>query len=243
MMKSLRNPNSSSVIVTLAAVAVLSLWASPARASVIGISSALAIADFGHIDWATYGGEFDAVTNGTTKAVPGLPGVNLTISELAGFDFLRVTQGVSWNGNFGDGDPLLYTTGGGPIDFVFNSPISAFGDQIQSVVFGAFTARIEAFSAANTSLGFFLQNGNSNDAGDDSAIFIGLVSTARDISRIRLSLTAAPLDPFTSAPTLGDFAVGNPTVAAMPEPATLVFVGTGLLAMLRRRNRRRVPQS
>jgi hypothetical protein len=114
------------------------------------------------------------VTNGTVKALPGLPSINLTISEQAGFDFLRVTQGpfASWDGNFTAGDPVLYTANGGPIDFIFSSPIAGFGDQIQSATFGAFTARIEAFNAANVSLGVFTVTGNSTDHNDGSAVFL-----------------------------------------------------------------------
>src|SRR6185295_8376986 len=118
----------------------------------------------------------------------------LTISETTGFDFLRAMQGTSWIGNFAAGNPVLYTTGGGPVDFLFSSAIAGFGEQIQSATFGAFTARIEAFNASGISIGLFTVVGNSTGAGDGSAAFIGLYSTAVDIRRIRLSLTSSAGD-------------------------------------------------
>jgi len=93
------------------------------------------------------------VTNATARALPGLPSISLTVAEQTGFDSLRVTQG-------------------------FSSPIAGFGDRIQSATFGAFTARIEAFNAANVSLGVFTVNGNSTDDNDNSAVFLGRRNSA-----------------------------------------------------------------
>jgi hypothetical protein len=215
--------------VVVAAIALLAMPAARAEAGTFALSLQGTIPDAAHVDWASYGADFTTVSNGTVRALPGLPSINLTISEQTGFDFLRVTQGAfaSWEGNFADGDAVLYTANGGPIDFIFSSPVAGFGDQIQWATFGAFTARIEAFNSANVSLGAFTLNGNSTDANDDSAIFLGLRSEAVDISRVRLSLTSAQP---------GDFGINNPviTMTPVPEPMSLVLLGTGLVAIVRR---------
>ena len=160
-----RSLKSVCTTVVVAAAALLATPAARAEAGTFAFSTQGSIADAAHVDWATYAADFSTVTNGTVRALPGLPSINLTIAEQTGFDFLRVTQGAfaSWKGNFADGDPVLYTANGGPVDFIFSSPIAGFGDQIQSAAFGAFTARIEAFNAANVSLGAFTLNGNSTE--------------------------------------------------------------------------------
>src|SRR5215510_8035433 len=115
-----------SVSVAVALMSLVALAIQPARseASTVLVSNLGVIPDLGHVDWSTYAADFDPITNGTTKAVPGIAGNNLTISETTGFDFLRATQGSSWDGNFAANSSLLYTTGGGPVDFLFSAPIA-----------------------------------------------------------------------------------------------------------------------
>ncbi len=218
----------------VAAALTLAAGATRAEATTIGLASP-AFPDAAHVDWSSYGANFGDVANSTQRALPGLPGVNMTISQQIGFDFLRLQEGTvldsnaTWTGNFANGDAVLYTTGGGPIDFVFSTPIAGFGEQIQTTDFGAFTARIEAFNAANTSLGFFTVTGNSTNGNDDTAAFLGLWSDHADISRIRLSLLAAP-----GSLGLGEFAVNNPDITAspIPEPASMALFGSGLAAVV-----------
>jgi hypothetical protein len=133
------------------------------------------------------------VTNATARALPGLPSISLTVAEQTGFDSLRVTQG-------------------------FSSPIAGFGDRIQSATFGAFTARIEAFNAANVSLGVFTVNGNSTDDNDNSAVFLGRRNSALDISRVRLSLTSA--QPGRHGPRGHPAAEGEPVIRQAPQSTT-----------------------
>lgn len=100
--------------------------------------------------------------------------------------------------------------------------ISGFGLQIQPTFGGPFTARIEAFDAASNSLGFFLEDGDSNSLEDDSAIFLGILSPG--IRSITLSLTAA-----TKGHT-EDFGFNSPRIQAetpVPEPASLLLLGAG----------------
>jgi hypothetical protein len=119
----------------------------------------------------------------------------------------------------------------GPIQFLFDGPISGFGAQIQSNTFVAFTATIEAFDSGNNSLGVFNLGGTSTAAGDDSAIFIGILSNLPDIWRVDIDVVGL------------DFAINGPRIQAepgvVPEPFSLLLMGTGLAAFARRQYRHR----
>ena len=222
------------VVAVALLAATLTADARRADASTIGVVSAAALSNDGQLDWAALGPSFTDVPNGFVTPVPAISGLTITGTQASGGDFERIDQGpLDWNGNFAPQEALLWSVFGGPMTFTFSNAIMAFGAQIAADDFGAFTARIEAFDASNASLGFFLTNGLASSAANDSAPFVGLLSDRRDIRKITLSLT-------TSGGGAGDptdFAISSPVIQAVPEPVTLVLVGSGLAGALVRRRR------
>jgi hypothetical protein len=215
----------------------LTAGARSAAAGTMGITTETDLKNNGHLDWGVLGPSFASVSNAFTTPVPGIGGLNITGSQ-AGGDFVRIDQGsLDWNGNFGAGEALLWSFFGGPMTFTFNSAITGFGTQIAADDLGAFTARIEAFDAANLSLGVFTSVGTATANGDDSAMFLGILSDVADIRSIRLSLTSSG----GGLGDVSDFAINSPIIqdTPVPEPTSMLLLGTGIATVVGRRYRKR----
>jgi hypothetical protein len=164
------------------------------------------------------------------------------VSQTGNANFERLDQSNGWNGNFANGAPLLWDQAQGPVITIDLGTLSTLsgGAQIQADFFGAFTAKLEAFDSSGNSLGFVTENGNSNSNGDNSAIFIGVLSTGAPISKFQFSLTSAASSP-------NDFAINQFSFVPelVPEPPTLALFGTviglGFGGWLWRRRRQAVP--
>lgn len=217
---------------TLAAVALLATTAVSAQAQTSFIGSDVAFGTpAGNIFWGSLGSVYTNVSNPfTINSTIG--GLSANVSQAGASSFQRRDQGNGWGGNFGGGAQLLWTAGGnGPMSLLFNNAISAFGTQIQADFYGSFTAYISAYDAGNNLLGSFSANGNSNGAGNNSALFVGVSSTS-GISRVELNVNTGN----------GDFAINDVRLdsTSTPEPASFVLFGTGLAALgfvRRRRNK------
>jgi PEP-CTERM motif len=132
-----------------------------------------------------------------------------------------VQQGTDWNGNFAAGEFAVWTTNHGPLTISFGNSYNAIGAFFQQNVFGAFTAQLQAFNGS-TLLGTVTENGVSNST-VGTAIFIGaLDKTGPNITKVVFSETAGA--------SKTDFAIGTMSLG-VPEPGTLVLVGSGLLGL------------
>src|SRR5581483_11917873 len=166
------------------------------------------------IDWGQLGPDGTNI-NGPV-AVTSAGGIN-AVASLAAYPGQRLEQSTTWFGNFTPADHLLYsgnlTVGGSaPTTLDFGSvALTQVGAQIQQDFFGDFTATIEAFDSLGNSLGTVTENGTSNGDADGSAIYIGVMSTDNNISKIVFS--AVSLD-------ANDFAINTVslTPASVPEP-------------------------
>ncbi len=199
------------------------------------VTSRPALGGNDYVDWGVLGPSYTVVTNPFTITSNG--GLGMTVSKPTGA-FERRDQGVSpflgWAGNFAPGDRLLWTRNElGPIEIVFDSPVLGAGAQIQSDNYGSFTAEIAAYDAMNNLLGSFTLAGNSTSAGDNSAIFLGVLESNAVIKKVTFNVLQ------------DDFAInrldlvtqsGGPVI---PEPGTMLLMSIGGLAIgLGRRLRR-----
>ena len=114
---------------------------------------------------------------------------------------------------------------------------SAFGAIFSDVDLAGST--MEFFDVTNSSLGVFTV---PFLAGNQTFSFLGVVFDSPIVSRVRITSGNTALGPNESADhdlvVMDDFIYGEPTANAVPEPATLVLLGTGILAAVRPKRRK-----
>jgi hypothetical protein len=169
------------------------------------------------VDWGQFGGNGSNPPNPFRALSQNSSLVTGSDSFSSGQDFEITIQSSSWAGNFAPGDNLLWVRRGccpepsDSLTLTFSSPIAGGGLQIQSNPFnalGTFSAKIQAFNGT-TPLGSFTVVGNSNSNADNSAPFIGVSSSAANIT----SLVFSTVNPPGSNP---DFAVNKLSLVAAP---------------------------
>jgi hypothetical protein len=209
-----------------AVTAVMVAGAQPARADGVLVTSAATLAPNDSIDWGQLGPDSTSLPSSTSVTTAGGLGATVTTDDPSGL--VRVDEGLSWIGNFTNGDHLITNNqfAFAPLTIDFASPISGAGAQIQLDSSGPFTATIEAFSGT-ISLGTFTEDGNSTSLEDGSAIFIGVLDTVPAITSLVFGIDNPPA-------FQGDFAIDSLLISTgfVPEPANSVLslfaVGVGI---------------
>jgi len=162
-----------------------------------------------------------------------------------------------WDGDFASGVNVL-STGSTSITLSFSGAVTGLGIDAQTANSGAYTVTMDAYNSSHTLLSASTCNSgtcsaansatSSGRASDNfgSAAFLGVTSTAGDISYVTITISGTP------AVTSGGFAIDTALVyhfsnvqtggggTQTPEPGTLGLLGAGLAALgwvRRRRNR------
>ena len=187
--------------------------------------------------------------NSPRGAVFSTPGSGFQVSANAGvnpIDFGNINP--TYPSIFGEFSPQrLFTAIGSNItDVTFFVPgtttaatTSAFGAIFTDVDLAGST--IEYFDLLNNSLGVFAV---PFIAGSETFSFLGAVFDSSVIARVRITSGNTALGPndggAVDVVVMDDFIYGEPTApSAVPEPASLVLLGTGIAFAARRRRAKR----
>lgn len=190
------------------------------------------------VDWAVLGN--DAYPLSDPFSINSSQGMAVTVNEtgsgLGGsfgglFDTIRQDgsglSGGTLAGNFAPGEILLYALDGGTVTLSFSQGIYGGGAQIAVPTptasgAGPFTAEIQAFDQNNHLIAGFTSDGIYSSAADNSAPFLGIMSSSPNIYKI--SFTGL-------TPHYGVFLDRFDLITSIPEPSSAALIGLGLLSL------------
>lgn len=154
------------------------------------ISSRAALGGNDSVNWGALG--IDGANLGPNVNTTSASGLGVTGTRTSTDGFERTDQGGTWGGNFASGDALLwtgiYSLVPETITIEFGSPVFGAGAQIQNDFPGAFRAYLKSYDSGGALLWSDSFVGESTSAGNNSAIFIGVLDSFASISKIEISV-------------------------------------------------------
>jgi hypothetical protein len=220
-------------------VALAALVATPgtAAASFVQYSSRATFDSLGSfipVDWGVFG---PAGTVISTPAFQTVGGLSIGVASSQGV-LARADEGTDFSGDFAVGDHLLTDAGSESDSTIvsFGTPVRGFGTQIDPHdITGPFSGVVDVFSSTDTLLFAADYSGVKTSAEDNSAPFVGVVSSVPDISFVVFLINQPnpALPPQSGAVGINRLDV----LTAVPEPASLALLLTGLVAVCAVRRR------
>lgn len=175
-------------------------------------------------------------TSVVSPYVVNTPSALSVTATLAG-GFIIYQQGAgTFAGNFAANEFILDSAfTDGPISISFSSAVRGVGFNIQRNDYGLFTGSLSLFGAGNVLFGTVTVAGNSTNAGNGTAVFLGATGSLRDIVRIDVSVSNAVAG--SNALDLNQLSLLTTNPIATPEPASIGLTAGALLCLFAMRRR------
>lgn len=222
----------------LATSALAILFAGPAAAGVVSTAaSRVAIGANDSVEWGAPAADGSFVTSPYGRTSTG--GVDVTASFAGGgFGIFSQGGGGGYTANYAAGDMLLDTFfQEGTVTLEFSSAIRGVGFNIAADAGGAFTGFMSFYGAGNVLFDTLSVSGLTSQANDGSAIFLGGMSSLRDITRVDIWVTTSSTADF-SINSLS-LLTSDPGGTSLPEPASLGLAGLAFASAALARRRRK----